>query len=347
VSRKLEARAPTPAAASGVIVPGNTASRSASRRSWSSSRSQLQATTARSVRCRGSAVRLPPVGSWNRSPKRAATCSTGSARTRAAASSIASGSPSSRRQISTTAVTLSWVTAKPGWTATARSANSRTTGWAMASPAEAPGSGRPSGGTGHRASPRIPSGSRLVASTRSLGQRPSRLSTSRAAASITCSQLSSTSSVWVADSASTRRLIASRGMAGGSSNPTSRRPSALVTACGTSPGSVTAASSTSHAPPGTSSAILAATVVASRVFPAPPGPTSVTRRPSLSCLSICACSCSRPTKLVRATRRLPRGRVPLGRSGTRSPRRTARCASRSSGPGSVPSSSASSLRNCS
>ena len=64
------------------------------------SRSQLQSTTARSVRWRGSAVRLPPVSSRKRSSRRAASCSTGIVRSRAAASSIASGSPSRRRQIS-------------------------------------------------------------------------------------------------------------------------------------------------------------------------------------------------------------------------------------------------------
>ena len=103
---------------------------SASRRSSSVSRSQLQATTARSVRCRGSAVRLPPVSSRNRSSSRSATCAGESVRSRAAASSIASGSPSSRRQISTTRATFSSVTAKPGRTAAARSRSNCTDGYA-------------------------------------------------------------------------------------------------------------------------------------------------------------------------------------------------------------------------
>jgi len=50
---------------------------------------------ARSVCCRGSAVRLPPVSSRKRSPRRAAIASSGIARTRAAASSRARGMPSS------------------------------------------------------------------------------------------------------------------------------------------------------------------------------------------------------------------------------------------------------------
>ena len=56
-----------------VTPPGKTATRSASAASASVSRSQLQSTTARSVWCRGSAVRLPPVSSRNRSSSRAAT----------------------------------------------------------------------------------------------------------------------------------------------------------------------------------------------------------------------------------------------------------------------------------
>ena len=53
-----------------VAPAGKTASRSASSRSSARSRSQLHSTTARSVRCRGSAVRLPPVSSRNRSDSR-------------------------------------------------------------------------------------------------------------------------------------------------------------------------------------------------------------------------------------------------------------------------------------
>ena len=84
-----------------------TASRRASARSSSSSRPQLQSTTARSVRWRGSAARLPPVSRRKRSSRRAASCSSGIVRSRAAASSIASGSPSRRRQISSTTASSS------------------------------------------------------------------------------------------------------------------------------------------------------------------------------------------------------------------------------------------------
>ena len=52
-------------------------------------------------------------------------CSTDSTRTRAAASSIASGRPSSARQIEVMAAALSGPTTNPGQDAAARSANSR------------------------------------------------------------------------------------------------------------------------------------------------------------------------------------------------------------------------------
>ena len=93
----------TASAASSVNGPANTDSRHSTTRSVSGSRSKLQSIAARSVWWRGMTVRLPPVSSRNRSSSRSAICWTDSARTRAAASSMASGMPSSRRQISTTA----------------------------------------------------------------------------------------------------------------------------------------------------------------------------------------------------------------------------------------------------
>ncbi len=88
---------------------------------------------------------------------------------RAVASSIASGRPSSRRQISATAAALSSVSANSGRTARARSTKS----WiasnrlidlrGLAWPAAAAGSD--SGGTGNSCSPRMWSASRLVTST--------------------------------------------------------------------------------------------------------------------------------------------------------------------------------------
>jgi hypothetical protein len=71
-------------------------------------------------------VRLPPVKSRNISAIRPLICSTDIAFTRAAASSIASGMPSSRTQSCATAGALWLVTANDGTAAMARSMNSRT-----------------------------------------------------------------------------------------------------------------------------------------------------------------------------------------------------------------------------
>ncbi len=104
------------------------------------------------------------------------------ARTRAAASSIASGRPSRRWQISATTSPLAGFTVNPSRTAAARSANSVTA------------SEPPSGGTGMTTSPARPSHSRLVARIRSSGQFCSSAADSAATASTRCSELSSTSS---------------------------------------------------------------------------------------------------------------------------------------------------------
>ncbi len=85
------------------------------------------------------------------------------ARMRAAASSMARGSPSRRRTISTTSATLSGPRANPGRAAMARSTKSRAAGASAASAAPAPSSGMASGRTRHTCSPGSPSTSRLVA----------------------------------------------------------------------------------------------------------------------------------------------------------------------------------------
>src|SRR5262249_35834734 len=83
-------------AAGKVHPPANTDSRCSSARSGSERRSYLESRVARSVCCRGSAVRLPPLRRRNMSSSRSFSFSTGSAFTRAAASSRASGMPSRR-----------------------------------------------------------------------------------------------------------------------------------------------------------------------------------------------------------------------------------------------------------
>ena len=106
---------------------------------------------------------------------RALICSGDSTRTRAAASSIASGTPSSARQIAATAAALPASTANPGRAAAARSANKRTASQRATSPAScpAPGAATESGGTCQAVSPAMRSGSRLVFSSRSPGESDS------------------------------------------------------------------------------------------------------------------------------------------------------------------------------
>ena len=188
-------------------------------------------------------------------------------RHRAAASSMASGMPSRRRQISATSGRFE--------------CRARTTG----GPSElgrrraAPRRGRElvlGGRHGQRrARARSPRRTRPAARgswpaparRRPLEERPHR---SRRR-STRCSQLSSTSSVWLA--ARNSRTTASEGAAG-----RSKTPSVAATAVITCAGSEVGASSTSHTPSAKRSATSAPTCSASRVLPQPPAPTSVTSR---------------------------------------------------------------------
>ena len=203
-----------------VAPAGNTASRSASSRSSGASRSQLHSTTARSVRWRGMAVRLPPVSSRNRLDSRAAISPIGITRSRAAASSMASGRPSSRRTISVTWATVVSSTQKPALTACARSISRRTAGWSIASTAETPTGGRPSGGSTQSASPTMPSGSRLVVRMRTSGQPASSWSMRTATGPIRCSQLSTSSRQSASASTSNRYSVGVRA----ARRPDDRRP---------------------------------------------------------------------------------------------------------------------------
>ncbi len=163
---------------------------------------------------------------------------------------------------------------KSGLTAAARSANSRTAG------------SSPRGGTTNSDSPVMPSGSLLVATIRSLGLWASSASARWAHASMRCSQLSRTSSALASARPSSSRVRASRLVircVPSGSKRVSRRPTEPRTAFGTSAASVTEASSAIQIPSGASPVVVvaarsAATSAASRVLPAPPGPTSVTRR---------------------------------------------------------------------
>ena len=93
--------------------PANTDNRRSARRSGSSSRSYDQSTSDRSARCRAGAVRGPDVSRPSRSSRRRSMSATDMVRTLAAASSTASGIPSSRAQIDATAGPDDASSAKP------------------------------------------------------------------------------------------------------------------------------------------------------------------------------------------------------------------------------------------
>ena len=88
----------------------------------------------------------------------------------AAASSIASGRPSRRRQTAATARGVPRIETKPGRTARARSTKRRTASFAQTPPARTRRAGKGKGSTGNSCSPRRCREARLVASTCSAGQ---------------------------------------------------------------------------------------------------------------------------------------------------------------------------------
>ena len=253
----------------------------------------------------------------------------------AAASSIASGIPSSARQTRTIVDNVWASTARSLRTAPARSRSSRTAGEDSISPGLASPSGKASGSTSHSASPVMPSGSLLVARIRSRRHSPSTRWANAAADSITCSQLSRISSASRSRIAAMSRSVGSA--FGAPPSSASRRPSAASVDCATSPSAPMAASSTSQAPSGRSPSSVRAVSVASLVFPEPPGPIRVVSRCSAMSSRTAATSASLPTKLVSSARRL------VFRFSSRrpnSPRSSATCNADSSGEGSTPSASA-------
>ena len=195
------------------------------------SRSWLQSIVARSVCWRVSAVRRPAPSTSRLSPRRAAIWSSDSAAARAAASSMASGMPSRRRQISATAPAASSAGSKPGRAAAARSQNSR--------------SASASEGTRQATSSAQRSGSRLVARTRTPGPARRTSSARRAHASIRCSQLSRTINASRVARCATSASRAERDAGIGT-------PTASAAACATSAGSLRLARSTNQAPSGSS-----------------------------------------------------------------------------------------------
>ena len=252
---------------------------------------------ASSVCWRGSAAREPPVKREKRWSSRASNSITGMTRRRAAANSMANGMPSSRRQIrpATEVVRSSPASAAP--CCAARSVNSRTASELPIACAVSSSAGVSRDGTRWTYSPAMPSGSRLVASSTMFGQLRSRASASLAHASMTCSQLSS----------STRRLCrptASTSVSAAARPSSTGMPSTLATVTATSSGSCRGARSTNHTPSPEPSKSPAANWSASRVLPAPPEPVRVKRREAAIKRLTSLSSASRPMKLDAWTGRL-------------------------------------------
>ncbi len=205
--------------------------------------------------------------------RRSSIASGESAASLAAANSRARGSPSRRTQMPATTAAFAAVSVNPGSASCALSTKNCTASHSSC-PVVSTGHGRPKGGTSTSHSPRRCSLSRLVARTFTRGQAVS-ISAISGAASSTCSKLSRRSSICLAPRYSLRTSMAGRCPP---TIPCTSSVAAMVSI--TSPGLRSAAKSTKKAPCGNRSAIRAAAWRASRVFPVPPGPVSVTRRTS-------------------------------------------------------------------
>ena len=217
----------------------------------------------------------------------------------AAASSMASGMPSSRSHIvAASAESASLQSLAPR--SRDRCANSSTASAFSPRP-----STTGSGSSGITRSPEIPSRSREVASTRRRAALERIASTSWPHASTRCSQLSSTRSAsrcerWAASSSST--VLA----------PNCGTCSACATAPGTAAGSETESSSTNQHPSRNRLSALAAASAASLVLPMPPGPVMVTRRAVPSTPTTVSSSRDRPTRELRKRGSVPRTGWPPG-----------------------------------
>ena len=238
---------------------------------------------------------------------------------------MASGIPSSRRTMSATRPRSVGRTA-PRRTRAARSRNTSTAGDRAGSVA-VPRDGVGSGARRKMCSAASPRGSRLVTSTASRGQAASSLATRSRAASRRCSQLSTTNSL---DPSPSRAEQAAR-----TSPRLTVSPIASARANGTAAGSMTGASSSTVAV-----STRRATSIATRVFPIPPGPTTVTSRSDASSRCSAATSASRPNSGVAG--RTGGSPVLAGRPAT--PPATARSAAFRAGDGSRPVSSTSRRR---
>jgi len=246
------------------------------------------------VRWRSGRSRAPPTSSGRQRPRRASSAWGAKIRTCAAASSMASGSPSSRAQIAATSAAFPAVRAKEGRTACAHCTKRATAGKRATAAGSAPsaGVGRASGGTGKVCSPRTRSAARLVTSATTPGHAPSSAA-SAGPAPATCSMLSSSSSRSLS-----RKWAWSRSSTG--CPAASRRPSARAMVGSAKAGSRRAARLTVTTPSAKALSRPATTCWARRVLPTPPGPVSVSRRTSgwRSRCATAASSRSRPSNGV-------------------------------------------------
>ena len=189
----------------------------------------------------------PPVSSGSIRSSRVSNSAGDSTFTRAAANSMASGSPSRRRQIVVTAAALSLVNANEG--AAARSTKRRTAGTLeiLVGSGAAASSGNASGATTNSRSSCRRSGEREVARTVRAGHS-ARTSATHSAAPGRCSRLSSTSSM-------RREWSAPRTTSSGDCWPVVWRPKTVATSEATSAGSLTAARGTNATSPANSSVV--------------------------------------------------------------------------------------------
>lgn len=191
----------------------------------------------RIVRRRSGSSRGPSVSIGN--PRSSRTSIAAGERTvvLAAASSIANGRPSSRRQISTTSPALPSLMAKSGRTACDRSTNSRTASYRPRSLTgdTDPGSGNANGATSTTCSAPIRSLARLVTNSVRPGQSAIR-SANAGPASNRCSKLSRNSSI-----DRCRKQVRNTSATASSRDS---RPRAPAITSSTSPGSRTEASAT-------------------------------------------------------------------------------------------------------
>ena len=175
---------------------------------------------------------------------------------------------------------------------------------------DAPTCGSGSEGTATICSPGNASPSRLVAKIATPGHLLPRTTMTAATPSRRCSQLSSTTSACFCATVSVTTSSSRRAGGGTIRN-------VAASASHTPFGSVTAASSQSHAPSGKSLAAVAATSNARRVLPTPPTPVSVISGDAVTSSARCFTSSSRPTKVVTCRGRLPPTDAPV-RSGANS-----------------------------